>query len=151
MPFIEGQSGNPAGRPRGARNKATLAAQALLDEEAETITRKVIELAKAGDITAIKLVMERIIPPRKEIPISFELPSVNRATDLAAALGCILQAASLGHITLSEAQQLASIVENYRKTIEFTDIAERIEALETRATRPPQQRGIVHEPLPAQA
>ena len=47
--FRPGKSGNPAGRPRGARNKTTLAVEALLDGEAETITRKAIELAKTGD------------------------------------------------------------------------------------------------------
>ena len=45
------RAGNP-GRPPGARNKATLAALALLEGEAEAITRRAIELAKAGDPTA---------------------------------------------------------------------------------------------------
>ena len=44
--FKSGQSGNPGGRPKGALNKATLASQALLDGEAEALTRKVVELAK---------------------------------------------------------------------------------------------------------
>jgi hypothetical protein len=70
--FAQGQSGNPAGRPRGARNKTTLAALALLEEEAEAITRKAIEMAKAGDIVAIKLCLERLIPPRRE-PVDLEV------------------------------------------------------------------------------
>src|SRR5690348_2496063 len=45
-PFRPGESGNPAGRPRGARNRTTLAAEQLLDGEAEVLTRKAIELAK---------------------------------------------------------------------------------------------------------
>jgi hypothetical protein len=45
------EHGNP-GRPKGSRNKATLAAEALLDGEAETLTHKAIELAKGGDTTA---------------------------------------------------------------------------------------------------
>ena len=60
MQFESGQSGNP----KGARNKATLAAEALLDGKAEAITRKAIDLAKAGDLTAIRLCLERIIPAR---------------------------------------------------------------------------------------
>jgi hypothetical protein len=59
-----GQSGNPAGRPRGVRNKTTLAVEALLGDEAQTITRRAIELAKAGDRTALRLCLDRIEPPR---------------------------------------------------------------------------------------
>jgi hypothetical protein len=52
--FKPGQSGNPAGKPRGSRNRTTLAVEALLDGEAETLTRKAIELAKAGDLAALR-------------------------------------------------------------------------------------------------
>ena len=48
------QAGNP-GRPKGARNKASLAAEALLDGEAETLARKAVEMALAGDTTAMRL------------------------------------------------------------------------------------------------
>jgi hypothetical protein len=51
MPFQPGQSGNRAGKRKGTRNKVTLAVEALLDGEAETLTRKAIELAKAGDLS----------------------------------------------------------------------------------------------------
>ena len=53
--FRKGQSGNPSGRPRGARNKTTLAVEALLDGEAEVLTRKAIERAKDGDSVALRL------------------------------------------------------------------------------------------------
>jgi Family of unknown function (DUF5681) len=53
---VRGQSGNPGGRPAGARNHKTLAAAILLDGEAETLTRKAVELALAGDPTAMKAV-----------------------------------------------------------------------------------------------
>jgi hypothetical protein len=65
-PFRKEQSGNPAGRPKGARNKATVASETLLDGEAEAITRKAVEMALDGDTTALRLVMERILPPRKD-------------------------------------------------------------------------------------
>ena len=72
--FRKGQSGNPSGRPRGARNKTTLAVEALLDGEAEVLTRKAIERAKDGDSVALRLCLERILPPRKDRPVSFALP-----------------------------------------------------------------------------
>ena len=60
--FKPGQSGNPKGRPKGALNKTTRAAMVLLENEAEDLTRKLVELAKGGDITALRLCLERLIP-----------------------------------------------------------------------------------------
>jgi hypothetical protein len=60
MTFKPGQSGNPEGRPKGARNRATLAAERLLDGEADTLTRKAIQLAQQGDTTALRLCIDRI-------------------------------------------------------------------------------------------
>jgi Family of unknown function (DUF5681) len=74
MPFQPGLSGNPAGKPKGTRNKTTLAVEAPLDGEAETLTRKAIELAKAGDLAALRVCLDRIAPPRKDRPVLFELP-----------------------------------------------------------------------------
>jgi Family of unknown function (DUF5681) len=78
--FKPGRSGNPAGR-----NRTTLAVEALLDAEAETLTRKAIELAKAGDLAALRVCLDRIAPPRKDRPVLFELPPVSSAADAAKA------------------------------------------------------------------
>src|ERR1700693_659671 len=59
-PFTPGASGNPDGRPKGSRNKSTLALEALLDGQAEALTQKAVELALAGDITALRLCLDRI-------------------------------------------------------------------------------------------
>jgi hypothetical protein len=66
----------PCGRSRRQRNKTTLAVEALLDGEAETLTRKAIELAKAGDLAALRVCLDRIAPPRKDRPVLFELPAI---------------------------------------------------------------------------
>ena len=55
----KGQSGNPNGRAAGSRNRATLAIEALLEGEGEALTRKAIELAKAGDMAALRLCLDR--------------------------------------------------------------------------------------------
>src|SRR5215216_6798668 len=73
-----GVSGNPAGKPKGARNKTTLAMEALLDGDAEAITQKAIELAKGGDITAIRLCLDRLCPPRKDRYVTFAIPRSTR-------------------------------------------------------------------------
>jgi Family of unknown function (DUF5681) len=59
MVFKPGKSGNPSGKPKGARNKTTVAMEKLLDDDAATITSKAIELAKNGDLTALRLCLER--------------------------------------------------------------------------------------------
>jgi hypothetical protein len=87
---LPGKSGNPAGRPKGSRNKTTLAVEALLDREAEDLTRKAIELAKGGDLVALRLCLDRICPPRKESPVSFVLPPLNTAADAKQASAAIL-------------------------------------------------------------
>src|SRR5918995_1704061 len=74
--------GNP-GRPKGSRHKSTLAAAALLDDEADAITRKAIELAKKGNPVALKLCLDRIAPPRKGRPVPFDLPADVDAAGLA--------------------------------------------------------------------
>jgi hypothetical protein len=67
-PFPKGRSGNPAGRRLGCRNKATMAAQALLAGEAERLTRKAIEAALAGDQTAISVSI-RCFQPESELSL----------------------------------------------------------------------------------
>ena len=79
--FRAGVSGNPTGRPKGARNRATRLAEALLEDEAVALVRQVIDLAKAGDITALRLCLERLIPRRVERAIEFELPPISEPKD----------------------------------------------------------------------
>jgi hypothetical protein len=66
--FKKGQSGNPCGMRRGSRHRATLAAEKLLDGEAQELTRTCIDLAKNGDTTALRLRLKRLIPLRKDSP-----------------------------------------------------------------------------------
>src|SRR5215470_15837058 len=90
-PFEPGQSGNPSGRPKGSRNKATIAVEALLENEAEALTRKVIELALGGNLAALRLCFERLLPPQRDRHVSFDLPKIESAADSVAASGAVLQ------------------------------------------------------------
>jgi hypothetical protein len=113
--FGKGQSGNPHGRPAGARNRTTLAAEALLDGEAEELTRKVIELAREGDMNALRLCLDRIIPPRRDRPIFVDLPPLEHTGDAPTALAAILAAVASGQITLAEANELSKLIEMFIK------------------------------------
>ena len=86
QPFQKGQSANPAGRPKGSRNKSLLAIEAMMDRQAEAITQIVTEKALEGDMMAIRLVMDRIVPVMRERPIFFELSPLKTAYDTVEAL-----------------------------------------------------------------
>jgi hypothetical protein len=128
--FQSGKSGNPGGRPRGSLNKTTLATQALLDGEAEALTRKAVELAKAGNPAALRLCLERLLPPRKDRPINLSLPRVEGAQDLPKALWAVVEAVARGEITPEEGHTLKAILEAYRKGLETADLEARLTALE---------------------
>ena len=133
-PFKKGQSGNPKGKPKGVRNKATLAAEILLDGEAETITRKAIELAKGGDITAIRMCLERILPPRKDRPIVVDLPDVDSLADLKEAYAAVVRDVANGELTPDQGRTLSDLLESYRRTIETSEIEQRLATLEESMT-----------------
>lgn len=121
--------GNP-GKPKGTRHKATRAALALLDGEAEALSRKAVELALEGDTTALRLCLERIAPPRKDAPIQFNLPTMRSAADAAKAAGAIIEAVALGDLTPTEGAHIMGLVETYRRTLELSELEVRVEALE---------------------
>ena len=79
--FRKGQSGNPAGRPRGRRDERALFLQALLDGEAEAILRKCIEMAKEGDRVCMKLCVERLLPPVRSRPVRLDIPEATATID----------------------------------------------------------------------
>jgi Family of unknown function (DUF5681) len=131
-PFIKGQSGNPAGRGLGSRNKATIAAQKMLAGEAEALTRKAVEAALAGDSTAMRLCLERVLP--RERAIEFALPPIDSAGDIAQAMGAVTAALAGGLITPGEAQAIARVFTTFVQTIETSDFDRRLTMLEERGT-----------------
>jgi hypothetical protein len=123
------QQGNP-GRPKGSRNRATLALEAILDGEAEALTRKAIEMAMDGDTTAMRLVMDRIMPPRKDRPVMFTLPKLETAGDAVKATAALVEVVSVGDITPGEAGDLAKLVDGFTKAVELHEIQQRLDKLE---------------------
>jgi hypothetical protein len=123
------QAGNP-GRPKGARHKTTLAVEALLEGEAEALTRKAIEKAKEGDTTALRLCLDRIAPPRKDRTIEFGLPEVTTPEDVLKAAGALLVGAATGQLSPSEAAELSKLLDGYRSALTAVDIEARIARLE---------------------
>lgn len=127
--FVPGQSGNPAGRPRGSRNKSTVLCLNLLDGAGEAVMTKAVELAKAGDPVALRLCIDRLVP-RGPRPVVLDLPRVAKAADLAEAAQAIVTCAAAGEISLEEARGFLALLTEQRKIVETVDLALRIEVLE---------------------
>ena len=128
--FKPGQSGNPAGKPKGTRNATTLALEALLDGQASALTQKAINLALAGDMAALRLCLDRILPPRKDSPVAFDLPEIKTLNDAVPAMGAVVEAVGRGDLTPTEAAELTKMVQAFAKTVEAVMLEERVRKLE---------------------
>jgi hypothetical protein len=135
MAFKKGQSGNPKGKQIGTRNKATMAAQVLLEGDLEAITRVCVDKAKGGDMMACRLIIDKLIPNRRERYIDLQLPKLAGTAIIPQALAHTLEAVVLGKITPGEGQTVAGLLETYRKSMETTDLEVRVRALEEKINK----------------
>jgi hypothetical protein len=115
--FEKGQKLNPKGRPAGSRNKASIALENLMEQNAETIVQTVIDCANKGDMQAARMVLDRIIPPRKDRAVVVDLPRIDGPADIPAATQAILEATAAGELTPAEGSALVSIAESHRKAM----------------------------------
>lgn len=127
--FKKGQSGNPLGKPKGAKHKATLAVQNMLEGEVEALTRKAVEMALDGDISALKICLDRVSPTLKSVsaPIKLDLPMPDSLTDTAKAF---VGAAANGDLSPDIAAQLVSAIASVARVEEMEQVKHRLEALE---------------------
>jgi Family of unknown function (DUF5681) len=128
--FQPGQSGSPAGKPKGLKNHATRLAEALLDGQVAELTQKAVETAMAGDASVMRALLDRLIAPRKDRPVSLTMPKIKSADDLIAAAKALTNATAAGDITPYEAASLSTLVGNVAKAIETVEIGARLTRLE---------------------
>ena len=135
MTFQKGESGNPAGRVRGSRNRRSILAEQLLEGDTEAIVRTMIERAKEGDMAAVKLCVDRICPRVVNRVPGFELPPLTRAADAPPAIAAIAQALADGDLSAAEAADLGRFVESFTRAYAEAHIEKRLADLEARAAR----------------
>ena len=126
MRFEPGQSGNPAGRPPGSRNKKTLAMEELLGERAEAAVTTILNRAEGGCPTAMRLCMERVLPTGANRPLTLEIPPVSTPDDVIAAAGVVIEACGHGAVSPRETVHLLTVVERLAR------IAERAQQMKER-------------------
>jgi hypothetical protein len=128
--YQKGQSGNPAGRPPGSRNKATLAAEAMLEGELERLTREAIDRAMDGDPLLLRLCITRLMPVPRGRRVQLDLAGGGDVEDVAASLQATIRAVAEGVISPLEATDLAEVIELQRRTVETVDLERRLAHLE---------------------
>ena len=130
--FVPGQSGNPRGKVPGTRNRATRAALELLHGQLEELTQTAVNMALAGDSVALRLVLDKVLPTAKESLIdegAVVLPDLS-GENLPRAVGAVIEAVAGGALTPSQGQALVSMLDGFRKSVELSEIEQRLTALE---------------------
>jgi len=113
MPFQPGQSGNPAGRPRGSRNRRTVIVEKLLDDSAGDLTTVAIARATEGDPAALRACLDRVAPRLRRRPLDFDLPDLVTLADTPGAIAAIAQGLARGDLDLDEAAALMRAVRDF--------------------------------------
>ncbi len=101
-----------------------------MEGQAEALSHKAVEMALAGDTVALRLCLERLAPPRKDVPVQFSMPQMTTTNDAAEAAAAVLVAVSEGDLTPTEGAQVMGLVDSYRRTLEVTELEARVAALE---------------------
>lgn len=136
MPFKKGKSGNPKGRPAGVPNKRGVINNVIeaygkannIDVESKLIA-SLIKQALAGDTTAAKIIIERMIPAYKPVSRTIKVPGA-LPPDLVKKAEKILELSLNGTLTLDESKTLLSSLADLMKIKEVLEIEGRISALE---------------------
>jgi hypothetical protein len=123
------QRGNP-GRPPGSKNKITQMVEQLAEGQAEQLIQKVLELAQAGDVACLRMILDRLWPLRKGQPVNVVMPPINTPQDVVSAIASIWTGVRDGRLTPEEASALSIVVDRSVQAIELHDITRRIAALE---------------------
>jgi hypothetical protein len=128
--FKPGKSGNPKGKPPGTRNKITEKIEALMEGQAEAVTQKAIDCALAGDVVALRLVLDRVAPPRRGRRFALDLGPVDGAHGLANAMSAVIAAMGRAELSAEEAQSVAAVIDAAGNAYERRELEGRIAALE---------------------
>jgi len=129
--FSKGKSGNLQGRPPGSLNKSTILARSLLQGEAESLVRTLIDKAKAGDMAALKICMDRLLPPCRSQTLSLKLPPIETPKDISRAYDFLWTAVGAGELSPQELGRLLGLLDGKLRAIEVTDMASDIERIKT--------------------
>lgn len=123
------------GRPKGSRNRVSLAAENIFENEAGTIARRAVDMALSGDRAMIKLVIERCVPVKKSVPVRLpDLPAINSVADGPKLTAFVLDAIASGKISPVVGETISRSCERHLKALQVGDLEARLEELEQQLT-----------------
>jgi hypothetical protein len=124
--FSKGVSGNPAGRPKGIKDKRHRYSEAI-DSMIPQVLDSVFQKAIAGDMTAAKMLLDRTLPSKRPEQERVEISNTgNIPSDAQSVLRSVLD----GEVSPDVGASLLSAMTTVLKAIEVDELAKRIEALE---------------------
>src|SRR5580704_9007531 len=130
MTFIKGQSGNPAGRRPGSRNKVTQLVEEMVEAGAERVTRELLDHACLGNPTALRICFGQLMPQRRGAPVPISLPPVETLADLDKWSVAILNGIASGEMNAAEAIELMKVVESVSRRLKAAETDARVARLE---------------------
>jgi hypothetical protein len=122
------------GRPLGSRNKKTRLIEELLDENSESLLHKALDLAQQGNVPMLRLLLDRVLPRPKDAPVTIGPLPMDTPAELLGAQAKVMRDLALGKLTPNQAEQIFSLMENYRHLLEFENLEPRFRAVEQRST-----------------
>jgi hypothetical protein len=127
--FQPGVSGNPAGKPRGTRNRTSLLFQNRVDEKGLELIDAGIAMALAGDATIMKALLSVLIPARRE-RVSLNLESIRTLGDAVEASAQILDGLAAGALSSSDGAIMNAALRQHTEMLALANIEERLKRLE---------------------
>ena len=129
-PFQPGQSGNPAGRPPGSKNRFSAAFQEVVGEQFETLLRVALEQALGGDLRAVKLLLSHMPAEREQIEL--QLPKISSMKDIVAANEAVFNAIGQGQLSPESAKVIGELITSQMRAMERLDFERRLALLEAK-------------------
>jgi hypothetical protein len=133
-PFALGQSGNPTGRPRGIRNKVTVAVEGLMGKYGEQVAARMVKRAMDGDVGVARLILDRIAPVRRGRAVHLKIGEIGDAASVMNVHAALLTEVAAGRLTPEEAEPFSAMLGAHLKAIETTDIDRRLRDIENKMT-----------------
>ena len=106
--WVKGQSGNPRGRPSRA-HKAAYVAHAMLDDKTIQLVDKVIGWGQGSDKSMLRLYVQKMVPPRQEVPVWLNLPPIENRGDVEAAMRAVATGVAQGDIASAQGLRLVRL------------------------------------------
>jgi hypothetical protein len=100
-----------------ARGRTTLLAERLMQDDVENIVGAVLAAARNGDMTAAKIILDRIAPVRRGQCVFIDMPETVRPDDEVAARAEIIREVFSGNLTPAEGVEISNLIEAFVKKL----------------------------------